>query len=197
MKKLLRVAAVAVTGLSFAAPAAFASAQTGTTSTTGPNSPVTVHARDNNDVRVRHQNRLNLHNDSTQTAKTGNASVGNNTTVGGVGSGGAMNDNMTDAAVGISTSSSSTAAASTGGAGGSNWGTATTQGPNSPVHVDVKSNNSHSVETKNDIMLHNNSTQAATSGSASAHNNTTVGDVTTGDAHNTNSSIFTVEVTSM
>ena len=95
MKKLIRIAAVTAAVAGFTVPS-FAAAQTATVSTLGPNSKAHVdvsnHVRNSMDTT----NDLRAKASNTQSASTGDAEVGNNTSVGDVATGTAMAENMRD-----------------------------------------------------------------------------------------------------
>lgn len=152
-------------------------------STEGPNSPIRVHARNNQTWT--NNNRVGLHNDNWQSAHSGDAKVRNNTTGGNATSGNASNDNSLDAAITLSNSS---------GGGGMGGGEAdlSTAGPNSPIKV--RASNTTTVTNDNNVWVSNHSSQHASSGDASVSNNTTGGDATSGDASNTNSSTITIDI---
>ncbi len=193
MKKLLRFAAVAATGLGLAAPA-MVSAQTATTSTSGPNSKAKVSLNNKNRVDTTVKNNLNAKVKNDQRASTGDAGAKNNTTVGDVRTGSAAVDNTTDAHVTVDNSNASSACGCDGSMADQTVD-ATTEGPNSPVYVDVKNDNKVTTKITNNVSVDTSNKQSAKSGNASAKNNTTVGDVVSGDATATNSSTLELNVT--
>lgn len=192
MKKLFRVAAVAVTGLGFAAPG-LAAAQTGTISTTGPSSYNEVRHHDDETTRLDNHNRLNVNNNNPQSAYTGYTTASNNTTVGDVSTGDAMNDSLTRASVTLRNSSAATTGSASSDMGAA--GTISNTGPNSTNTVEHVSTVDWRATNTNDLNINNTNSQIATSGSASVTNNTTAGNVTSGDASNVSTNEFVLNVT--
>lgn len=192
MKKIIRIAAVTAAVAGFAVPG-FAAAQTANVSTLGPNSGAHVDVRNHVRNSMDTTNNLRARATNTQSAYTGDADAGNNTSVGDVGTGTAMVDNMSDVTARIDNS----------GAGGDCgcMGTSevsadvSTAGPNSPAYVDVHNDVQNTMSTVNTVDISTSNRQTAESGNASAYNNTTVGNVTTGDASATNTTTVELDIT--
>lgn len=190
MKKLIRVAAVTAAFAGFALPG-FAAAQTATVTTQGPNSPVHTKVKNNVSNYSNVKNNLKFKASNSQYSTTGNAKVGNNTTVGNVGTGSASVDNATAVAAHVD-NSGATNNCGCEGAASEVSADVSTEGPNSPAHVYVSNNVENVVKVTNNVDVSSYNKQSSKSGNASAYNNTTVGDVTTGDASASNST--TVEL---
>jgi hypothetical protein len=99
----------------------------GSVSTEGPNSPVSIH--EHNTTTVTNNNNAHVSNSTTQSASTGNAKVSNNTTGGNATSGNASNSNSTCVSVSINNGGGGTSANNScvasqpgGGSGGGNQG---------------------------------------------------------------------------
>jgi hypothetical protein len=192
MKKLLRFAAVAATGLGLAAPA-MVSAQTASVSTQGPNSKAQVKVNNKNTFNSDVKNNVTAKLKNDQKSSTGNAKAHNNTTVGNVGTGNASVDNATNVSVTLDNSNANSACGCEGGT--DQTVDATTEGPNSPVYVDIKNENKVTTKVTNNVSFDSKNKQSAKSGNASASNNTTVGDVTSGDATANNSTTVDLSIT--
>lgn len=188
MKKLFRIAAVAVTGLSFAAPGiASVSAQTASVIDTGPGSSNVVTFTGTNTANLLNSNTVGVTALTPQTAVSGAASATFNTTVGGVGSGTAVNANTGGVGVGI-TNSNSAALAAAAAANNNAAATATINhtGPLSINSITSTANNTAIVTNLNTVNVSNTTIQTAASGAASASFNTTAGGVTSGAVSNSN-----------
>ncbi len=193
MKKLLRFAAVAATGLGLAAPA-MVSAQTATVSTSGPNSKAKVSLFNRNRVDTSVKNNLNAKVKNDQKASTGDASAKNNTTVGDVRTGNAAVENESNVHATLDNSNASSNCGCDSG-NADQTVDAVTEGPNSPVYAEVKNDNKVTTKITNNVNVETSNRQSARSGDAKAYNNTTVGDVVSGDSMATNSSTVELNVT--
>jgi hypothetical protein len=184
MTKTLAIKAAAFSALGFGLVSGLVGmAGASSLSTEGPDSPIRVHARNNQTWT--NSNRVGVHNDNWQSAYSGDAKVKHNTTGGDATSGNASNDNMFDAAITLSNSSG-------GGGGGGGGADLSTTGPDSPIHV--RASNTTTVTNDNNVWVSNDSSQHASSGDATVSHNTTGGDATSGDASNTNSSSVTIDI---
>jgi hypothetical protein len=192
MGKLLLGAAAVVASLSLTA--GVAAAQTGSVDTSGPGAFVKVEANKKNKVRVYNTNKVDLENRTYQKASSGDAKVKFNTTAGDVSTGDASNANALSATVNLNNTSTlgDLDCLCEGDGAGLD---VDTSGPAAKVFVDANSYNSVKVNNYNKVEVENKTEQKAYSGDASAAFNTTVGDVTTGNASNTNSSSFSVSIT--
>jgi hypothetical protein len=189
--RILRIAAVAVTALGFAAPS-LAAAHSGSIDTTGPNSNNDIRLDVRRDVDVDTHNRVDLRNDVDQHARSGDATLHGNTTGGDVSTGVALNEQEAEAMVEVSTDNSG-ATAWTGGSAAFTGSIGTT-GPSSDNTIRYNNTSNVDVYTHNDVDIDSDVDQHAYSGDAHATNNTTVGDVTTGDAANYSTNSFSVSV---
>jgi hypothetical protein len=186
---VLRYAAIGMATISMAG---FAAASTVNFDTTGPDSNQEVVLHNSNRVSTHNDNSVGVANFNAQEAESGNVSAYKNTSVGGaVRSGDASNNNSTHTDVTVSNSGA--------GALGS-WGPADTNvnmhltGPDSNNEVRVNNNNSVRTTNDNDVRVVNLNLQSAESGRVSASKNTTVGDLSSGDASNHNSTTTSVSI---
>jgi hypothetical protein len=183
--RMIKRFARSLTAVGFAATLATAGAPMAladSASTQGPNSGIYVNS--SNNTNVRNDNDVSVTNSNHQTASTGDATVSNNTTGGNATSGDATNNNSTWTSVSISNSTP----AMGGGVGGS----ASTEGPNSPIRLNFSSN--FRVSNDNDVNVRNYNNQSAYSGDASVRNNTTGGSATSGNATNNNNTSTSVSI---
>jgi hypothetical protein len=161
--------------------------------TTGPGSTNRVSVHKTNRFTQTNNNDVDIRNRNNQRATSGDATVRFNTHGGDATSGNASNDNSTDASVSISNDSS----AGLGGGGfwgGGGAGSIDTTGPGSRNTITSTTNNSVRVTNNNDVDINNSNTQTARTGDATVRYNTFGGDATSGDATNTNSSSFSVDI---
>lgn len=192
MKKLLRLAAIAVTGLGLTTGVAAAS--TGSIGNTGPRSDNTVTERRDRDVDVDNNNDVRVDNRNDQNARTGNARVSGNATGGGARSGAADNDYLSDTAVEVDNSASTAGAFDDGNGDGDNSGTINTTGPRSDNHIFFNSDVDVDIDNDNDVYVENDVDQRAVSGNARVSGNTTGGGATSGNASNISTTTTTVNV---
>jgi hypothetical protein len=181
LKRALRfIAALSFSSTAFtmAAPAVFADS----VSTEGPDS--SVHVTASNNTTVTNNNNVTITNTTTQTASSGNATVSNNTTGGNATSGNASNSNSTSVDLVINNISSMPSG------GGS--GSASTQGPNSPISIHERNNST--VTNNNNVRISNSATQNASTGNARVSNNTTGGNATSGNASNSNDTCVSISI---
>lgn len=184
MRRILRTSATVATALSIAGSSVAGVAGASSVTTQGPNSPIRIHAR--NQQTVRNDNDVSVNSSNSQDAYSGNAQVRNNTTGGNATSGMARNSNTTSTTVRIRNASL------TDGMGSGNSDTVRTSGPNSPIRINLS--NRTSVDNDNDVHVTNDSTQTASTGNASVSNNTTGGSARSGDATNTNRTVTSVTI---
>lgn len=191
-KQLYRAAAATVLGLSLTTGIA-AAQTTGNIDQTGADSYNRVSSRVHNHKYVHNYNNVDVSSNNTQQAYSGDASAWRNTTSGHVASGSATNAHTTSASLSIDNS----------GSGGSNAGMTTNTdtngrisntGYNSVNVVKSSTSNSTVVRNTNEISVNTNNNQTAISGDAHAAENTTVGNVSTGNASNTSSDTFVLNV---
>ncbi len=183
MKKLLRILAVAVLGVSLTTGIASA----GSIHTTGPDSNNVIRHDRRTTVDVNNNADIDVDNDSDQRARSGNAHVSGNTTGRDADTGDAknVNDTLTEASVDFN---SDLCDCILGGGGNS-----------ADVDAEIRntgpdSNNEVRVETRTNIDVNNNvnfdvtndSYQDARSGDAHVSHNTTGGGASTGHASNSN-----------
>jgi len=172
--------------------AGFAAASTVTFDTTGPDSHQSVHLNNSNRLNVDNDNSLRVTNSNRQEAETGNVRAHENTSVGGLSSGAASNDNSTATTLSVDNSGS--------GLGSFDFTPAndtvsmSLTGPDSRNNVTIDNRNSVRVDNDNHITVSNCNNQSAESGNVSASDNTTVGDMSSGDASNTNSTTTSVDL---
>lgn len=191
-KQLYRAAAATVLGLSLTT--GIAAAQTGSINTTGADSYNRVSSRVHNSAHVDNNNNIGLHSSNTQTAYTGSATTTQNTTGGGAASGSATNSRSVSASLSVN-NSAGVSGMNWGGSGGDQTGTISNTGYNSNNVVSSKVSNHLDVDNNNNICVTTDNTQTATSGNATVSQNTTGGSATTGNASNSSSDTFVLNVT--
>jgi hypothetical protein len=137
---------------------------------------------------------VRLSNWNHQDADSGDANVHNNDDVNNVRTGNATNHNSTNVRMNVT---NTTNAPSGGGGGGSDLSNASITDSGRNSSNEIKSVNVVRTDVDNDtcVSVYNSNHQDADSGDANVRNNDDVGNVTTGDASNTNSSSFTMNVT--
>lgn len=190
-KKLLRLAAASVLGLSLTT--GVAAANSGSIDTTGPDSDNEIRVRHNRDVRVDNNNDIDVDNDVDQDARTGDADVRRNTRGGDAESGTAVNDTLLRARFNVNNSSS------TNGLGGDNGNSSfraniENTGPDSDNFVEYDNDVDIDIDNDNDISIDNRVDQNARSGDARVERNTSGGDARSGDASNINTTEVEVDV---
>lgn len=191
MKKLLRILASGVLGLSMTTGVVLAADTS--VDHTGPDSKVEVEVENEFKYEARNNNNLDLRNSTRQDAHTGDAKVYRNTTGEDATTGSADNDNFTGADVSIDNSNGDCACV--GGGNGGDYSTDVSHtGPDSKVEVEYENEVKIEVENNNTVNLNNSTTQNATSGDAKVSRNTTGGGASTGDASNINTSEFVINI---
>lgn len=190
MKKLLRLFAVVVTGLSLTT--GIAAASSGSIGTTGPDSRNSVESRSEDKRRVDNNNNIRVKNHNPQEATSGDATADRNTTAGGATTGEAENDSLLRASISLTNSGAMNGA---GNGGQSHTGTINNTGPDS--HNTIRFNNSSDVRVNNNnnVTVENYNHQQASSGTAVVSRNTTGGSATSGNASNISTNDVTVNVT--
>ncbi len=188
MKKLLRIAAIAVMGVSLAAfggGAAFA--DSATIEDTGPDSHNTVEFRGERELDVENDNDIRVENRTEQRAYSGDVTVRRNTSASGDHeSGEARNDSLARTTVEIDNASNGCLCDGFGGSG-DNEGTIENTGPDSRNHITFRNDVEVDVENDNEIDVENDTEQSASSGNVRVERNTTAnGDARSGDAVNIN-----------
>lgn len=194
--RLLRVSAAAVTSLGLItglAGIAGAATGNGSISNTGPNSTNHIVSHNTSHATTTNDNSVEASNLNFQGAFTGDSQVQHNTRGGDATTGDARNANSLNAAVMLDNSSS---AGVMGGGSGAQNSTATidTTGPRSSNVVKSTNSSTVTVNNTNTVELENVNGQLAASGDARVSGNTTGGSATSGDASNTNSSSFTIDI---
>lgn len=189
MKKLLRIVAVAVMGLSLTT--GVAAANSGSVGTTGPNSNNQVEFNDRRDRTVENNNRVGVTNSNPQDAVSGDATAVNNTTAGGAMTGVARNDSLTRATVRLNNSSAMPASESSS----SHSAVINNTGPSSNNQVTTNSRSTVTVTNNNNVTVTNTNDQDATSGDAVVSGNTTGGTAQSGGAENISTNEFVFEIT--
>lgn len=192
MKRLLRTAAIVVTGVSLAGGVAAANA--GTIGTTGPGSTQSVDNVRSDTRRVTNNTTGRVTNDNPQDATTGHSRVSGNTEGGNAMSGDADNDSLLETTATVNNTNANDNAAM-GNGGGTDTGTINNTGPDSDNTVNNETTTEVEVENTTDIVVENTNTQTAGSGNARVRHNTTGGDATSGDASNVSTIRSTLNVT--
>lgn len=193
-KQLIRLGTASTMAGLILGTAAVAGASTASIDTTGPDSHNSVEWKNKLSFDLRNDNDIHVTNNNPQSASSGKVEVEHNTTGGDATSGGAANDSSLDASVAINNSGSNWADMFSGGMASDDASIYKT-GPDS--HNMIEFNNEAKIEVDNDsdVTITNNVNQKATSGSAEVSGNTSGGDATSGDASNTSSSTFTLDIT--
>lgn len=183
MKKLLRLIAVAIMGVSLTT--GMVAAQTAEVEETGPNSVVTIDFQDEYEIEIENETDVDLDFDNDQEAKSGDAVVNNNTTGEDARTGTASNNHTVMVEGEIDNTNANSAFS--GWDMGEKSATVSNTGPNSKVEIEF--NNEFEYEVKNETNLDVNvdNKQEAKSGNATVNNNTTGGGATTGNTSNTSS----------
>jgi hypothetical protein len=190
---VLRYAAIGMATISMAG---FAAASTVGFDTTGPDSNNEVELSSHSRVSSDNTNVVGVSSFNAQGAETGDVHASKNTSVGGSnGSGDATNANSTGTNVSVSNTGSNAAVAALAGMGSANHTvTFDTTGPESNNEVTIDDSRRVEVSNTNRVEVNNVNLQGAKSGDVSAYKNTTVGGLTSGDAHNTNTTTTSVSV---
>jgi len=192
MRKTIRITAAIVSSIGLLGGlGSVVAAQTGTISTTGPDSANHISSKNSQKMKVQNTNNLGVSNVVSQTSATGNAKVKHNTTGGDAGSGSATNTSGVSASASIDNIGASSMMPLTMP---SSSGSIDTTGPNSINTVKSKNTTEVNVTNSNTISVNNTVTQKANSGNASVSGNTTGGSATTGDASNTSSTVLSFSV---
>lgn len=189
-KQLVRAAAASVMGLSLMT--GFAAADV---NTTGPNSSNQVNTTTTTTHRVRNHNDVHLANSNWQTAHSGQASTYYNTRAGDAWTGNAANNNNFNVSASVNnTAATMTAAAPAPVVAPAAASTISTTGPGSDNSINTTTTTTTDVQNHNDITLQNCNEQQATSGSAKVSYNTVGGSAVSGDATNSNSTSFSLNI---
>ncbi len=191
MKKLFRLIAVAIMGVSLTT--GVAAAQSADVDTTGPNSTVRIDFREEYTARVNNSTdaRLNLSND--QFSQSGSAISTRNTTGGGATTGDAENENEVEVEAEIHNSSSNSAVFSSNSTDRNDASVSNT-GPDSRVDIIFRDSTDVRVSNDTNIVVSNDNVQTAVTGDATVSRNTSGGDAETGSATNTTSSRLQLHV---
>jgi hypothetical protein len=192
MKKLLRLAAVAVLGLSLTSGAVWA--DTATVGTTGPGSVNQVQFNSHTSTRVSNDSSAHIRNNSPLRSVSGSANVSGNTTGGNATSGPAATDSLFTAQVAVDTSGAGCGCATTGSAAG-DTGTVTNTGPGSTNTIQFSDSSRTSVRNNSHASVTNNSPLRSVSGSANVSGNTTGGNATSGPATAVSTTDVVINVT--
>jgi hypothetical protein len=173
-------------------------------STTGPGSRNVISADADHYTRVNNDNQVGIYNNNPQHARTGSVNAYGNTSVGGhgggSGSGDADNYSANHAVVhtsnsgGAGGSGSHTGHSSSGGHGGSGSASIHLTGPNSRNAISSDVNTRYTETNSNSVHISNSNAQTARSGNVSASHNTLVGALSSGNASNSSSNDFWVDL---
>ncbi len=162
-----------------------------TISDTGPDSTNIIRAGSGNSFRSTNNNNVSLINRSSQSARSGNATVSDNTFGGSAVSGNASNNNSTSTNVQISNPSNSL---DNNRSFGNDNGSINNTGPDSRNEVHSFSRDGSSMTNNNRVNVSNSNFQMASSGSARVSHNTFGGDAVSGSASNWNSTSTNVDI---
>ena len=193
MKKLLRVLAAALFGLSLATGAV--AAQTGTIDYTGPESENVIEFENDTDVDLDNDTDVDANVDTDQEARSGEAKVAYNTTGGDATSGDADNQSDVEADVEVDNSSATKYAFGGGNCDCDEEASIDTTGPYSTNVVTFNNKTDVDVDNDTDVDFDSDVDQEAKTGDAKVWGNTTGGNATSGSASNSSSTVFTVSVT--
>ncbi len=191
--RILRATALAATSLGLVAGlTGIAGASTGTINTTGPHSSNKIVSVNKLHVDSNNTNDVALSSQNMQSATSGNAKTTTNTTAGDARTGSATNNNTLNASLTLTNSmpDGSLSMMSTPTSNGSISNT----GPFSDNKVVSVNSATLDMNNQNTVSLQTFNTQDATSGSARVSDNTTGGSAVSGDASNTSSSSFTINI---
>lgn len=138
-----------------------------------------------NDTNIRTDNHVNVDNNTSQQAYSGNAYSVDNRDGGDVSTGNASNDSETETAVDVSAPSYANAGQNNGQSGQDWMNQGWDNGGNgSYTDISTRINNLFNQETNNTVNISNNTSQTAVSGNAYSVGNTWGGSVSTGNATN-------------
>lgn len=193
MKKLLRVLAAALFGLSLATGAV--AAQTGTLDTTGPESENVIEFKNDSDVDLDNETDVEADVETDQDASSGNARVMKNTTGGDATSGDADNESDVEADVEVDNSDATWHAFGEGDCGCEGEASIENTGPHSQNKVIFNNQSDVDVDNDTDVDFDSDVDQNAETGNASVVGNTTGGNATSGSASNSSSTVFSLSVT--
>ena len=157
---------------------------------TGPHSTNKIIFKSSNNVTIENENDVDVDNNTTQNASSGNATVSGNTNGGNATTGNASNYASTSTEVEVENSS----LPAWHGSGGIGNATINTTGPGSLNKIYSNNNSNVSVSNNNTVSVSNNTTQNASSGNATVSGNTNGGNATTGNASNHASTSTTVSI---
>lgn len=173
-----------------------AGATSGTIGYTGPDSFNKIEASSHSRTHVNNDNNVAFSNGNSQNARTGHASVVDNTTGGRAQTGDAVNSSSTKLSASLNNASSTSASMKGSGSWfGSDSAKIDTTGPDSYNKIELNKSSKVKVNNNNNLAITNTNSQSAKSGSAEVFHNTTGGSAITGDARNTNSTVVDVKVT--
>ena len=190
--RIVRATAIAATSFGLVAGlAGVAGASAGVINTTGPDSTNKIVTVNKSHMDVDNNNHLYLSSENSQAASSGNAKVSHNTTGGDAKSGNASNSTALAASVTISNGSSMGMDGVTTSNGD---GTIKNTGPDSENKIVTINKTSVNVENNNCLTVTTSNEQSASTGNASVKDNTTGGDATSGNASNSSSSSFTINI---
>jgi hypothetical protein len=190
--RTLRYASIALATLGLGL--GVAAADSGSISTTGPDSINKISSTSSNTANLLNVNLVGVENNSLQVGASGDASVKHNTTGGSASSGAVTNANSNTTSVGVNNAASSSAWSSMFSGGGSNSASISLTGPDSVNVIKNSETNKLNVLNINAVSVENNSLQVGVSGDASVRDNTTAGSATSGAVTNSNSTSTTVNV---
>lgn len=175
----------------------FAGATSGTISHTGAHSHNIIKSYKSNTVKVQNHNDVDVTNSNSQSAYSGDVGVWKNTTVGDVSSGDATNTNTTHISATVSNDAAGSTWAHTTapmGEGSGATGTIHDTGYGSTNTIKSVDTSKVEVNNNNDLSVNNTNCQTAITGDVNVSKNTTVGNVSSGDATNTNSTTVSLNV---
>lgn len=190
MRKLLRFAAMAVTGLSLTT--GVAAANSGSIGTTGQNSNNTIEFSNSDTRRVENNSDVKVRNSNPQTARSGEVNTDRNTTAGTSQSGNARNDSLLRANLTVNNTSSSSTPEDTDD--GDDMGTISNTGQRSENHITFDSSSDSRVTNNSTVHVVNENEQRATTGNVNVSRNTTAGNALSGHAENISTTEVTVNV---
>lgn len=191
MNKATKIAATAVSSLGLVGGFAGIVGAAPSISTTGPDSYNAVKAKSSWRQRVTNNNSVGVSNTTGQSSSSGGVNASGNTTVGDAESGAASNSQAFGATLSLTNSAPTPPPASTGAVAD---GSIDTTGPNSTNVISTKSYVKSKVENNNTVSVSNSTSQSATTGLVNVSGNTTGGSATSGDATNTSTSTFNLNI---
>ncbi|HEX3081851.1 MAG TPA: hypothetical protein VHQ86_01215 [Candidatus Saccharimonadia bacterium] len=153
---------------------------------TGPGSTNVIAENSGSSFRSTNVNEVGVTNSNDQSARSGNVDVSRNTVVGGgVSSGAASNSNSTGTEVNVS--NPAVTGVATGGSGTNGSASIDTTGPGSTNRISENNRTSFTSTNVNEVAVTNSNNQTARSGNVDVSRNTVVsGDISSGDARNSN-----------